>query len=103
MNQKTKPNEQRPPVWIGHVAMYSTKVAESCEFMQRIGMRLVTTGDNFALLELRGGTHLVITGDSKSTLIKGNFDLMVEDLDASHAQYTQLGLKPGEIERQPSQ
>ena len=99
MTQRNNPTEQRPPVWIGHVAMYSTKVAESCEFMQRIGMRLVTTGDNFALLELRGGTHLVITGDSESTLIKGSFDLMVEDLDASHTQFTQSGLEPGEIER----
>ncbi|MCP4873846.1 MAG: glyoxalase/bleomycin resistance/dioxygenase family protein [Gammaproteobacteria bacterium] len=62
-------------------------------------MRLVFSADNFAILEMRGGTHLVLTADPESELIKGAFDLMVEDIDASHRQYTELGLKPGAIER----
>ena len=91
--------EQRPPVWIGHVAMHTPRVTESSEFMQLIGMRLVASGDEFAVLEMRGGTHLVLTTDAESKLIKGSFDLMVEDLDATHEHFTQLGLEPGEIER----
>ena len=79
--------------------MYSAKVSRTCEFMQRIGMRLVTSDDNFALLELRGGTHLVITNDPDSTLIKGSFDIMVDNLDTTHAQFNDRGLSPGEIER----
>jgi len=67
--------------------------------MQQIGMRLVASGDEFAVLEMRGGTHLVVTSDADSTLIKGSFDLMVEDLDESHRHYTELGLAPGKIER----
>ena len=89
----------RPPVWIGHVAMYSPAVAETSEFMQLIGMRLVFSKDDFAVLEMRGGTHLVVTADAESELITGSFDLMVEDLDASHHRYVELGLAPGEIER----
>ena len=92
-------SDKRPSVWIGHIAMHSAKVAQTSEFMQRIGMRLVTSGDNFALLELRGGTHLIITNDAESTLIQGSFDLMVEDIDATHAQFTDWDLEPGEIER----
>ena len=92
-------NNTRPPVWVGHVAMYTPQVTDSSEFMQLLGMRLVAGSDNFAVLEMRGGTHLVLTGDSESTLIKGAFDLMVEDLDATHAYYTELGLNPGDIER----
>ena len=91
--------DPRPPVWVGHVAMYSACVAESSEFMQQIGMRLVFAGDGVAVLEMRGGTHLVVTSDSESELIKGSFDLMVEDLDDRHKQYTELGFSPGEIER----
>jgi hypothetical protein len=91
--------DPRPPVWVGHVAMYSTSVTESSTFMQQIGMRLIADGDEFAVLEMRGGTHLVVTSDSESGLIKGSFDLMVEDLDDTHKQYTELGLAPGEIER----
>jgi catechol 2,3-dioxygenase-like lactoylglutathione lyase family enzyme len=79
--------------------MHTPQVTESSQFMQLLGMRLVAGGDNFAVLEMRGGTHLVLTSDPESTLIKGSFDLMVEDLDATHAYYTELGLDPGDIER----
>jgi hypothetical protein len=91
--------DKRPSVWVGHVAMHSSRVPESCEFMQQIGMRLIMGGDEFGLLELRGGTHLVITSDADSQLIKGNFDLMVDDLDASHAKFLGMGLQAGNIER----
>ena len=90
---------ERPPVWIGHVAMYSPAVPATCEFMQKIGMRLVAGGEDFAVLEMRGGTHLVVTDDADSGLIRGEFDLMVDDLDASHAEFVELGLEPGTIER----
>ena len=89
----------RPPVWIGHVAMHTDRVAESSEFMQLVGMRLIFSDAEIAVLEMRGGTHLVLTTDPESQLIKGSFDLMVEDLDATHAHFTELGLAPGEIER----
>ena len=81
-------NDQRPPVWIGHVAMHSNRVAATSEFMQKIGMRLIADGDDFAVLEMRGGTHLVVTANADSDLIQGSFDLMVE-----------LGFAPGPIER----
>ena len=79
--------------------MYSDRVGESSEFMQLVGMRLVFEGDDFAVLEMRGGTHLVVTPDAESDLIKGSFDLMVDDLDATHARFVELGLAPGTIER----
>ena len=99
MNSDNINADSRPPVWVGHVAMYSPRVAESSKSMQQIGMRLVAGGDEFAVLEMRGGTHLVLTSDSESDLIKGSFDLMVDNLDDTHKHYTELGLEPGEIER----
>ncbi len=92
-------SDTRPPVWIGHVAMHTPCVTESNEFIQLLGMRLVADGDEFAVLEMRGGTHLVLTSDPDSALIKADFDLMVEDLDVTHALYTEIGLDPGDIER----
>lgn len=92
-------SDERPPLWVGHVAMHSSKLSESSEFMQLIGMRLIAGDDEFAVLEMRGGTHLVLTSDSESSLIAGGFDLMVDDLDATHERFTQLGLAPGAIER----
>lgn len=92
-------DDKRPPVWIGHVAMHSPRVGVSSRFMQLIGMRLIASGDEFAVLEMRGGTHLVVTSDAQSSLIGGNFDLMVDDIDASREHFIELGLEPGEIER----
>jgi hypothetical protein len=79
--------------------MHTDRVAETSEFMQLVGMRMIFSKDGLAVLEMRGGTHLVLTTDPESQLIKGSFDLMVEDLDATHAHFTELGLAPGEIER----
>jgi hypothetical protein len=79
--------------------MHTDRVAETSEFMQLVGMRLIFSDAEIAVLEMRGGTHLVLTTDPESQLIKGSFDLMVEDLDATHVHFTELGLAPGEIER----
>ena len=92
-------DDRRPPVWIGHVAMHSSRVTATSEFMQKIGMRLIAGGDDFAVLEMRGGTHLVVTADADSELIQGSFDLMVDDIDATHAEFVELGFEPGPIER----
>jgi len=79
--------------------MHTKLVAESSKFMQLVGMRLIASDEDFAVLEMRGGTHLVLTADPESELVKGSFDLMVDDLDATHARFKELGLDPGEIER----
>ena len=92
-------SDQRPPVWVGHVALHSERVAETRDFMQKLGMRIVAGNDEFAVLEMRGGTHLVVTSDSESTLLRGSFDLMVDDLDAVHAELGVWGLSPSAIER----
>lgn len=96
---KNNAADLRPPVWVGHVAMYTGNVVESSEFMQLVGMRLIASGDEFAVLEMRGGTHLVLTSDADSKLIKASFDLMVDDIDIAHAHFTKSGLDPGRIER----
>jgi hypothetical protein len=90
---------QRPAVWVGHVAIHTDVIAKSCEFMLDIGMRPIMQKDDFALLELRGGTHLALVTDQNSTMLSGSFDLMVDDLDAMHAHLVKLGYQPGEIER----
>ena len=61
-----------------------------------LGMRSVLRGDDFAITELRGGTHLVLEagevepGDAP-------FDLMVEDLPATHTRFRDAGLDVSDI------
>jgi hypothetical protein len=51
-----------------------------------------------AVFELRGGTHLVVIAKDKVTAGDASFDLMVEDLHATHREFASLGLEPTPIE-----
>ena len=92
----------RPPLWIGHVTLETDRMEESARFMQTIGMRTVHNGSEVAIFELRGGTHLILI--AKSEIVRGDapFDLMVEDLRATHQRFTSLGLAPSPIEAMSS-
>ena len=87
----------RPPVWIGHVVLETDRLAETEQFMRTIGMRSVVQRPNVAVLELRGGTHLVLTPSTGAVPGEAPFDLMVEDLEATHQHFTELGLDPTPI------
>ena len=89
----------RPPVWIGHVVLETDRLEESAAFMKKIGLRSIVERPQVAVLELRGGTHLVLI--AKPTITPGDapFDLMVEDLHAAHASFVAQGLNPTPIER----
>jgi hypothetical protein len=84
----------RPPVWIGHVVMETDRLAETEQFMRTIGMRSVVHRPEVAVLELRGGTHLVLTPRTETAPSEAPFDLMVEDLEATHQRFVELGLNP---------
>ena len=89
--------DARPPVWVGHVTMQTNRIGESREFMIALGMRSIAGGDDFAVLELRGGTHLVLLRSDEALPEAVPFDLMVEDLEATHKELTELGLSPSAI------
>ncbi len=95
----TDQNDSRPPVWVGHVSMATSDLAESQTFMEQLGMRPMFHNESVAIFELRGGTHLVLVADENARAGDAPFDLMVEDLDATHAEYAERGLAPSPIER----
>jgi len=90
-------NEHRPPVWVGHIELETNKFEQSEKFMRLIGMRSIFKDDDIAVLELRGGTHLVLIAKDNSTPGIASFDLMVDDLDAIHRKFADLGLTPPPI------
>ena len=89
--------DARPPVWVGHISLTTDRLAESHDFMVALGMRPIVKGDDFAVLELRAGTHLVLLEKPEIQPGAAPFDLMVEDLDATHARLSELGLSPSEL------
>jgi hypothetical protein len=93
--------DPRPPIWVGHVVLESDRLAESATFMRTIGMRPVFAGPEVAIFELRGGTHLILVAKAEVVARDAPFDLMVDDLHATHARFAALGLAPSAIEAVP--
>lgn len=87
----------RPGVWVGHISVATADIGETADFYRSLGMREVVQNEQVAVLELRGGTHLVVTEGEPAE--SASFDLMVDDIDAVHAEWTSLGLAPSPIER----
>jgi catechol 2,3-dioxygenase-like lactoylglutathione lyase family enzyme len=71
-------------------------VDRSATFWRGIGMREVERNPHVAVMELRGGTHLVLV-PGPVTAGDAPFDLMVEDLDAIHREWTEQGMEVGPI------
>ena len=91
--------DERPAVWIGHVALGADDLARSRAFWEALGMRLVEAHERVVVLELRGGTHLVLlpAREPAKPGARAPFDIMVDDLEATRARYAELGLSPSEI------
>ena len=90
----------RPSVWVGHAgALPVTDLDRSAAHWSALGMREVERNDQVVVLELRGGTHLVLVPGTPEAGTGAPFDLMVEDLEATHRQWAERGLEPSAIER----
>jgi catechol 2,3-dioxygenase-like lactoylglutathione lyase family enzyme len=87
---------ERPPVWIGHAVLTVSDVDRAADFYVTIGMREIERNAQVAIMEMRGGTHLVLP---VAPVTAGDvpFDLMVEDLLATHRAWTAQGLAPSAI------
>jgi Glyoxalase/Bleomycin resistance protein/Dioxygenase superfamily len=91
----------RPGAAVGHVFLGASDIPVAVRWFEEAGLRAIVDGDDFAVLELRGGTHLVITRRRRAPR-KGTeapFDLMVDDVDAVHDRFAKRGLKPSRIRR----
>jgi len=90
---------KKPPgIWVGHIELEVAEPERSHDFFLQTGMRSIHRSSDLAILELRGGTHLLLFRGS-GTPGAAPFDLMVDDLDASHAEMTARGLSVSTIAR----
>lgn len=94
-------DSSRPVFAVGHLSMPVGDVHAAYGFFVKHGMRAVLERDTFGILELRGGTHLILT-KSDDPIAEGRqapFDLMVDDVDAVHAAFVADGVETTDIER----
>ena len=95
------PADPRPPVAVGHVRLNVVNVGAAARWLETVGLRPIVTRDELAVLELRGGTHVVVR-QVQEPITPGAgapFDLMVDDVDATHRDYAEKGLSPSPIRR----
>ena len=94
-----KSRGRRPPVAIGHVLLPVKNVPATSVFLRGLGLRQLVEGDTFAVLELRGGTHLVLQKSRRRTKpgTQAPVDFMVDDVAKARAKYAKMGMKPTRI------
>lgn len=96
-----KPIDRRPPVAIGHVEHHVADVAKAVQWYEALGVRPIFKRRDFAVMELRGGTHIIF--DKAREKIEAGapapFDFIVDDVDATRAQCARKGMKPGKMHR----
>jgi hypothetical protein len=88
--------DQRPPVAIGHVRFNVTNVGAASCWLAAVGLRIVVSDSDLAVLELRGGTHLVVRHAERPPEpgTGAPFDLMFDDVDAAHRDLRRKGIVP---------
>ena len=93
--------DDRPVFALGHQRLAVADVEEARAFFVRHGLREVFKRETFAILELRGGTHLILES-AETPIAEGErtpFDLMTDDVDAAHARFKADGVQVSAIER----
>lgn len=92
-------SDDRPPVAIGHVSLPVSDVGTSTKYYLELGLRSIHESENFTVMELRGGTHLILSL-VKEKIIRGAhapFDLMVDDVEVARRNYEEQEMAPSAI------
>jgi hypothetical protein len=93
--------DQRPPVAVGHVRLPATDVANAGLWLETVGLRPIFADGDLAVLEFRGGTHVVVRKAERPPTAgsPAPFDLMVDDIESARRDLAAKGLVPSDISR----
>lgn len=86
----------RPRFAIGHLGLSAGDVERLADFYVEIGMRPVMSMGHMAIIELLGGTHIVISAGQAGDQ---QLDLIVDDIDETHAVVSAADGVPSDIRR----
>ena len=91
MRKKSLP----PPVAVGHVILRVSDVGESERFYLSLGLRPIESRPFMAILEMRGGTHLMLFKARRkpSRGAAPAFDFMVDDVRAFRTSLKKAGIR----------
>jgi len=97
-SEKQTQNDARPEISVGHVGLRVKNLKDAFEFFKLVGGRGLMNGPGMAIVELRGGTHLVLRQDPNADPYAG-FDLMVDDIEGLRDRLITAGYRPSPIGR----
>lgn len=91
-------SEERPPIAIGHVILRVMDVPRAAAFYAGLGLRPIWERPAMAILELSGGTHLMLFQAKRAPRAGAvrSFDFMVPDVEALRARLTRAGVETTE-------
>jgi hypothetical protein len=97
----SQPTDPRPPVAVGHVLLPTSNVATTARWLESVGLRPIFEDADLAVLEFRGGTHVVVrkAEEAPTAGTAAPFDLMVDDIEAARRDYAAKGLALSDISR----
>jgi hypothetical protein len=91
--------DARPLAATGHLFLRAKGARAAADRLVAVGVRPIVLRDAFAVLELRGGTHIVVRESEEDGVADASFDLMYDDLDAAQASFREQGFSVTEIKR----
>lgn len=88
----------RPPIAIGHVTLRVLDVPRAAAFYTELGLRPVMQQPSMAILELRGGTHLMLFQAKRAPRSGAvrSFDFMVSEVEPLRARLAEAGVETTE-------
>jgi len=92
-------SDPRPLAATGHLSLRARGARAAAERLVAVGVRAIVINDRFAVLELRGGTHIVVHESQHSGIVDAPFDLMFDDLDAARARFGEEGFEVTPVRR----
>lgn len=87
--------DRRPLAAAGHLFMRASNVESAAKRLVAVGVRAILVKETLAVMELRGGTHVVVRPAEGDAPPVAGFDLMYEDIEAARTRFVEAGFEVG--------
>ncbi|MEM7179476.1 MAG: short chain dehydrogenase [Spirochaetota bacterium] len=88
-----KASDMRPLAATGHLFLQTKNAGSAAKRLVSVGVRTIMIREDFAVLELRGGTHIVVRENTEEGTSDASFDLMYDDIAIAHELYRNHGFE----------
>ena len=91
--------DDRPLAATGHIFLRASDVPAATRRLEAVGIRTIVGRDRFSVVELRGGTHIVVRELEHDAEFEAGFDLMYDDIQAARKLFVEAGFEATEVEQ----